>query len=130
MPQRLAVVGSRTFSAVEVVRAQLRARRAELMEIVSGGAPGADALAAQVAGELGLPCAVLPADWRRWGPSAGPRRNAEIAARADAVLAFVDRPLTQCRGTRDVVERFRRAGKPIDVVTWSDRPTASAKDAP
>ena len=118
MTQRLAVVGSRTFNAVEVVRAHLQARLPTVVEIVSGGARGADTLAELVAVELGVPCVVLPADWRRWGRGAGPRRNAEIAARADAVLAFVDQPLDRCRGTRDVVERFRRAGKPVEVVVW------------
>jgi hypothetical protein len=123
MSQRLAVVGSRTFNAIDVVRLHLRARLPAVAEIVSGGARGADSLAAQVAAELGVPCVVLPADWRRWGRGAGPRRNAEIAAHADAVLAFVDQPLDRCRGTRDVVERFRRAGKPCEVVEWPPEPT-------
>lgn len=126
-----AVVGSRTFAAIAPVRMRLAelAAAGRLREVVSGGARGADSLAAEVAAELGLPCVVLAADWARFGRSAGPRRNAEIAARADALLAFIDRPLADCRGTRDVVARFRKAGKPVEIVDHSTPADGSAMPA-
>lgn len=131
MQDTWAVVGSRTFDAIEVVRTRLAGLVASgrVREVVSGGARGADSLAAQVATELGVPCVVLAADWARYGRSAGPRRNAEIAARADALLAFIDRPLAECRGTHDVVDRFRKAGKPVEIVAHSTPDIGSAMPA-
>ena len=131
MPSVLPIVGSRTFADLTVVRLHVGQWLAsgEWREIVSGGARGADTLAARVASEMGVPCTVVPADWGRFGRSAGPRRNAEIAHLADALLAFVDRPLHACRGTRDVVARFQRAGKPVHVVDLSTPTPGSAMPA-
>ncbi|MSP92323.1 MAG: DUF2493 domain-containing protein [Myxococcales bacterium] len=115
---KLAVVGSRTFCN----RALLFERLAAYLEahpvtsIVSGGAAGADALAEEVAREFGLPCTVVRAEWDQFGRAAGPLRNARIAGMADAVLAFIDKPLAESAGTRDTVRRFLKVGKPVEVV--------------
>ena len=46
--------------------------------IVSGGAKGADALAEQYADERGYEKRIMPANWNRYGKSAGYRRNNEM----------------------------------------------------
>lgn len=59
-----------------------------------------------------------PADWDRYGMSAGPRRNAEmIRAGADLVLAF---PYGESRGTRHCTTAARKAGIPVEFI---DPPT-------
>lgn len=122
----LAVIGSRTFGD----RALLFARVAAFLdahtvtEIVSGGAAGADTLAEEAAREFGLPCTVMQPDWQRYGKAAGPQRNARIAERADAVLAFLDKPLSASVGTRDAVRRFRLLGKVVEVVEVPRTPVA------
>lgn len=83
--------------------------------VVHGAARGADTIADQHAESRGWvrePHPVLPADWDRYGKSAGHRRNAAmVAAGADVCLAF---PLNwaygQSRGTRDCVDLARAAG--------------------
>jgi len=115
---KLALVGSRTFTD-RALMAQTVAHFVErnpVREIVTGGAAGADALAEEVARDLALPVTVVRADWRRYGAAAGPIRNAEVVRLADAAIAFVDKPLIASKGTNDVVCRFRRAGKPVEVV--------------
>lgn len=56
--------------------------------VLSGGAPGADHGGEVWARSRGIPVEVYAAEWGRWGSSAGPRRNREMASRADAVVLF------------------------------------------
>lgn len=109
---KLAVIGSRDF--VDYARMEqclLRNFRVEEIEVViSGGARGADTLAARFAGRHGLPLEIVPADWKTHGRKAGPVRNAEIVERADVLVAFWD---GLSRGTRDSITRARMAGKRV-----------------
>ena len=87
---KLAVVGSRSFQDYAwLEHCLLRVFRVEELEaVISGGARGADSLAARFAASHGVPLIVVPADWKRYGRKAGPIRNTEIVARADALAAF------------------------------------------
>lgn len=77
--------------------------------IVHGAAPGADALVDAVAGSLGLSVDPHPAEWKRWGLSAGPRRNEEMARiGADLCVAFPGG-----RGTADMVARAQAHAIPV-----------------
>lgn len=58
------------------------------VEIVSGGARGADALGERYAKNRNFGLKIFPADWDKFGKSAGYRRNAEMADYADALIAF------------------------------------------
>ena len=60
----------------------------EVTEIVQGGASGADACAKEFAEEQGIKCTEFKADWDKFGRSAGPIRNAEMADYADILFAF------------------------------------------
>lgn len=50
----------------------------ELIEIISGGAKGADTLAIKFAKEYNLNYKVMNADWNKYGKRAGILRNAEM----------------------------------------------------
>ena len=58
------------------------------VEIVSGGARGADQLGERYAQERGYKLRVFPADWNRYGKQAGYIRNVHMADYADALVAF------------------------------------------
>jgi hypothetical protein len=65
------------------------------IEIVEGGAPGIDALAkkwAKAHKKDGVRHKAFPADWTRWGQSAGPLRNRDMARYADALIAIPKHP--------------------------------------
>lgn len=83
--------------------------------IVSGGAPGADTLGERYAVERGLQIERHPADWEKYGRSAGPKRNAEMADVADALIAF---PKTgeENRGTKNMVNTARAKGLQVRVI--------------
>lgn len=58
------------------------------INIVSGGARGADALAEKYAQERGYDTQVYPADWEQQGVQAGMLRNTEMAKVGDVLVAF------------------------------------------
>lgn len=75
---RVLVCGSRTWENYSAVYNRLAALPPGTV-IVHGHCPrGADAHADRAATELGLPVERYPADWDRYGKSAGHRRNAEM----------------------------------------------------
>lgn len=60
----------------------------EITEVVSGGAWGADANGECWAKFNDIPVKVFEAQWEKYGKSAGPRRNVEMANYADALVLF------------------------------------------
>jgi hypothetical protein len=79
--------------------------------IIQGGAKGADALAKEWAEVLMVPVETFPADWKQFGPRAGPMRNQDMidAGQPDAAIAFPGG-----KGTADMVRRLEAAS----VVVW------------
>jgi len=83
-------------------------------EIISGAASGADSLAAMVAQTLGFTVREFPADWNRYGRSAGFMRNFEMLnQRPDLVIAFWD---GQSRGTAHTIRGARARAIPVEVI--------------
>lgn len=57
--------------------------------IIHGGARGADQLAGEWAADRGIPCAIVPANWKTYGKGAGPIRNSwMLELKPDLVVAF------------------------------------------
>ncbi len=80
--------------------------------IVSGGCRGVDEMGERYAAERGYAVERHPADWKRYGRSAGPRRNREMVELADYVIAFWD---GRSRGTRSLIESAKELKKPLRV---------------
>jgi hypothetical protein len=59
-----------------------------ITEVVSGCARGADTEGEKWAGKNNIPVKKFPANWNKYGKSAGYRRNEEMAKYADAVILF------------------------------------------
>ncbi|MGI4886453.1 MAG: SLOG family protein [Janthinobacterium lividum] len=108
----IAVVGSRGVKSC----AALARRLAELepAEVVSGGAAGADALAANWARAHGVPLLELRPNYAAHGPTAATHvRNAEIVKRAALVLVVWD---GQSKGTLSTLRAARRLGRPVELL--------------
>ena len=105
-PVRLAVVESPSFSDYALMCEVLD--RFEIIEVISGGARGADSLAERYARERGLLIKVFPTDWSRHGKAAGPLPNRLVVA--DEVVAFWDE---RSRGTQHTIGLARTAGKVV-----------------
>lgn len=101
MTYRILVTGSRTWTDADTIADALwfatgslvAPQAVDLSEVVvvSGACPrGADRLAEQAAERAGVAVERHPADWDRYGKSAGFRRNQEMVdLGADVCLAFI-----------------------------------------
>ena len=83
------------------------------VEIVSGAYKGADLLGERYAAKRNYPIKQFPADWRRYGKSAGLKRNTEMAAYADALIAFWD---GESKGTKHMIELATQTGLIVKVI--------------
>ncbi len=83
------------------------------IENVSGAYKGADLLGERYAAERNYPIKQFPADWKRYGKSAGHKRNAEMAAYADVLIAFWD---GKSKGTKHMIELATQAGLKVEVI--------------
>ncbi len=123
MDYRVIIAGCRDFDDYALLKERCNDYLCEKMEthnviIVSGHASGADALGEMFAEEHGLQCEIHPADWGKYGRSAGPIRNAEMAEVSDALIAFWD---GQNPGTRSMIELARKKGLQVAVVYFTDK---------
>ncbi|OLT24353.1 hypothetical protein BJF79_13495 [Actinomadura sp. CNU-125] len=113
-PYRVLVTGSRTWKGHGIIHAALDQLHAEHpdMVLVSGACnSGADAIAERWAILRGIPAERHPAEWRRYGRSAGPRRNtAMVATRPDEVVAFIR---GQSAGASQCVRAAEAIGIPV-----------------
>jgi len=113
---RIAVIGSRTFNDYELMATYLnmiRCAQADEVEIISGGARGADHLAENYAANWGAALTVFKPDWDNLGKSAGFARNQTIIDACDMVVAFWD---GKSKGTQDSINKAKIAKKPTLLV--------------
>jgi len=103
------VFGSRDFNDFDFMCQVLdeELRGIENPRIISGAARGADLLGERYARFHNIPILRFPADWSRYGRSAGFIRNGQMAAIADKGIAFWD---GSSRGTRNMIEQLRIKG--------------------
>lgn len=82
------------------------------IEIVSGRCRGADLLGEKYAIERGYKLKTFPAEWSRYGMSAGVRRNKEMARYADALIVFWD---GESKGTTNMIIEAKKEGLKIGI---------------
>ena len=87
--------------------------------VIHGAAPGADSIAWDCAVERRLTVLTFPAQWSEYGKAAGRIRNQQMLdeGRPDRVVWFHPN-LSQSRGTRDMLERARKANIPTSDGMW------------
>ena len=99
---KIIIAGSRSFENYPLLENTLDEFIAGLepkksVEIVSGGARGADRLGEKYARSRGYALKIFPANWDFYGKRAGYLRNVEMAEYADCLVAFWD---CQRKGTQ------------------------------
>lgn len=105
LPIRCIVAGGRDFNNYKLLRKKLDKIFYDTLPddivIISGGARGADHCGEAYAVERGLQLEVMPADWDKYGRSAGHIRNREMAKVATHCVVFWD---GQSSGSRNMIE--------------------------
>lgn len=88
----------------------------EELEIIEGNCRGADRMAGEIGGELGIQVTEFDADWEKHGRAAGPIRNSEmLKEKPDVVMAFT-KNLEKSVGTKDLVDKARALGIQVFLV--------------
>lgn len=116
---RIIIAGGRDMNSSEFTFPHIEEflKRFENQEItiISGGARGSDHQGELYAQQKGLKLEVRPADWNRYGRSAGFIRNEEMAKRASALLAFWN---GKSPGTRNMIKLAQYHGLICHVVHY------------
>lgn len=133
---KVIVAGGRFFSDYDLVRVTidrvLSALGDEPIEIVSGrcstGIPtfvaddgtevcGADGLGEKYAKSNGYAVKLFPANWKKYGKSAGFKRNVEMANYADALIVFWD---GKSPGSKNMIQLANSYGLQIAIVPYKN----------
>ena len=105
MSDRFAVIiaGSREFDDYQLLCAKCDwlFQNKKPTAILCGKARGADTLGERYAKEHDIPVDYYPAEWDRYGKSAGYIRNEQMAMNSDALIAFWD---GKSRGTKHMID--------------------------
>lgn len=77
----------------------------EKVIILSGHCSGADEMAERFAKECGLALEIFPAEWKKYGKAAGPKRNKEMVEKSDIIIAFWD---GKSKGTKNLIDLAKK----------------------
>jgi len=106
---KIGVVGSRTFNNYQYMK-NILDKLFSCNKIISGGAIGADSLAARYAKENNIELEEFLPDWNRYGKSAGFKRNKQIVDASDIIVAFWD---GESRGTANTISLAHKQNKTV-----------------
>lgn len=115
---KLIIAGSRNYDHgfIELIDIALDMLGLECPEeAVSGGCRGIDKLGEGWAVWHDIPIKSFPANWEKYGRSAGPRRNQQMANYADAALVIYDGNPES--GSANMINQMKKLGKPVYTVT-------------
>lgn len=121
--KKVIVSGSRNFNDTVFIYKKLdellqQYKEFNEVEIVEGGCRGVDLIAKQYAIDNNLSYKEFPADWNRYGKSAGMISNSDMAQYADALIAFYD---GKSRGTGGMIRIAKGKGLPVHIVNIKEK---------
>ncbi len=114
---RLIIAGGRDFKDDELMGTKLELILGdELPDVVlCGMAAGADSLGYVWANANHVEVHEFPAEWDKFGKSAGYRRNEIMALNATHLIAFYD---GESKGTRHMIDLARKEGLDVRIVRY------------
>lgn len=117
---KVIIAGSRGFSNYKLLKETCdkylrEKKKTHNVIVVSGHARGADTLGEKYASDEDLDLEIYPADWKKYGKSAGFMRNEQMANIADAVIAFWN---GESHGTKHMIDIAEEKGLNVKVVNY------------
>ena len=108
---RVLVCGDRYWNDWQYLYDTLDELKDKIDVIIEGEAPGADTMALRWAKDSGIPVERYPAQWDKYGKSAGPIRNKQMLdeGKPDLVIAF-HANISASRGTKNMISQAQAAG--------------------
>lgn len=118
MEKRIVIAGSRDFNDYSFFSAKVdmclsRIRKEFELIIVSGHCSGVDLMGERYAKENGFKVEIFPAEWKKYGKSAGPRRNKQMVDISDFAIAFPKE--SGSKGTQSMINFAKDKGIPIKI---------------
>ena len=114
---KVIIAGTRTFTDFQLLCKhcdKILSRKSEI-EIVCGGADGADKLGKVYALKNLHGLKEFRADWGKYGKAAGPIRNEGMAKYADACIVFWD---GKSRGSKSMIALAKKYGLKLRVIYY------------
>lgn len=117
MIKRIVVAGCRDYENYEQAKLYIDfcisdIRKKYTLVFLSGECRGADRLGERYAYENGFGVEKYPADWKKYGKAAGPKRNKLMVEKADYIIAFWD---GKSKGTKSLIGYAKIMNKPINI---------------
>lgn len=114
--QRILVCGSRDWNNIELIHERLKDFPIDSV-VIHGGCKGADIIAGVIAKELGMEVLCFTAEWKKYGKSAGPKRNQRMLDEGvpTLVLAFHD-DINSSKGTLDMIKKAKGRGITVELI--------------
>lgn len=109
---RTIIAGSRSITDLSQVEAAIKNSGFDITTIISGAARGVDRLGEVYAEQNNIPIERYPAEWDKYGKSAGYRRNKQMVEVADAVIAVWD---GTSKGTAHTINIAKAKSIPVHV---------------
>jgi len=104
---RTIIAGSRHIIYYDDLLLAIEHANIEIATVISGTAKGVDQLGERWAKENNIPLEQYPAQWDKYGKSAGYKRNEQMAKLADAALILWDK---KSRGTKHMINLSKKYG--------------------
>lgn len=112
---KVIVCGDRHWHNRSIILKRLRKLPADAI-IIEGGCDGADLIAREIALDIGLEVVEFPAAWKKYGLSAGPKRNLKMLnTNPQMVIAFHD-DIKKSKGTKNTVTEARKRKIPVEII--------------
>lgn len=117
---RIIIAGGREFNNYELAVNSLYNITKHIFHnkditIISGNARGADYIGEQIAKNHNTNLEEYPAEWDKYGKSAGYKRNKLMASKADTLLAFWD---GKSKGTKHMIDIAYHHGLTVHIINY------------
>ncbi len=117
MIMRIVIAGCRNYTDYKEAKSFIEAEIIKLKKenqfvLLSGKCKGADQLGERFAKENGWNIEEFPAEWRKYGRAAGPKRNKTMVEKCDAIICFWD---GKSKGTASLIQFAKQMKKTIAI---------------
>jgi hypothetical protein len=114
---KLIIAGGRDFDDYELLKRECIRLLGEhnITHVISGMARGADSLGVKFAEGWNIDILKFPANWNKFGKSAGYIRNEEMAKNGDILIAFWDK---KSKGTNHMINLAKKYNLIVKIVEY------------